>query len=205
MKKTAAIALATTLAATASGMIVPVTAGATDFSPMKIMNPSKWFGNNNRRDYDDDYYYDGPGYGPPPGYGAPPPYGYGAPGGYGYGAPPYGAPAYPAPPAQGYSAPAVPATSSPNGDSQQRIRELEDRIRQLESMQQYSSPPPSAPSYSAQQPGQPATSGYGMQQPAQPSAMPGYGRQQPGQPSTMPSYGGAMQQPSGAPVFRPSN
>lgn len=175
MKKTAAIALATALTAVVGGSVLPVTANADGFGPMNMMNPSKWF-NRNRRDYDD-YYDDGPGYGPPPGYGAPPAYGYGAPPGGGYAPAP--AAAYPAQPAPGYGAPAVSSTPSPNDDAQQRIRELEERIRQLESRQQYPAPNAGAPN-------------YGMQQPAQPSVMP--------------SYGGAVQQPQpGTPVFRPSN
>ena len=63
-----------------------------------MMNPSQWFGNNNR--YDDDYYYDryrygrgwggyGGPYGYGPGWGGYGPYGYGAPYGYG-GWPGYG-------------------------------------------------------------------------------------------------------------------
>lgn len=200
VKKTAAIAFTATLAAAAGTLVIPATVDAADFSPMKMMNPSKWFGGKNR---DDDYYYDGPppgAYGPAPGYG-PPPYGYGAPAA-GYGPAPYGAPGgYPQ--VQGYgAAPGAAATPSPNGDAQQRIQELEERIRQLESMQQYSAPPAAGSGYGMQQPAAPT--GYGMQQPAQPSTMPGYGLPPASQPSAMPGYGGAMQQP-GPPVFRPSN
>lgn len=69
--------------------------------PFNMMNPSKWFGNNDR--YDDDYYYRDRhygGYGYGPGWGGYGPYGYGPGwGGYGYGYPPYGyAPQQPAAP-----------------------------------------------------------------------------------------------------------
>ena len=71
----------------------------------------------------------------PYGYGAPG-YGYGAPG-YGYGAPGYGVPnsGY-ANPQSGGSYTAPPSTPSYDGDSQARIRELEQRIMELESSQQ---------------------------------------------------------------------
>ncbi len=105
---------------------VPDTAGASGFNPMNVMNPSRWFGNNNRR-YDDDY-YGGPGYGYPP----PPGYYPGA----------YGAPAY-APHPLYNAAPAAPAPAADN--SKERIKELEDRIRQLEARQRQA--PPSAPAY----------------------------------------------------------
>ncbi len=121
----------TYLAALAVGlgcMSAATPAAASGFGPMNMMNPGKWFGNNNnRRDIDD---LPPPGYDVP--YGAPPPgYGYGAlppPGGPGYGAPPPQAPpmfnappgAYGAPPSDPYgggygnpgfsSAPSYPST-----------------------------------------------------------------------------------------------
>ena len=87
-----------------------------------MMNPSRWFGGD--RDYHDDY-YGGPGYGP--GY-YPPPMGYAAPG---YAPPGYAAPAYGyAPPA--YSAPAAAGTNTATTDE---IRQLKQRIEQLEQEQ----------------------------------------------------------------------
>jgi hypothetical protein len=59
-------------------------AQAFDFSPMKMMNPSRWFGGG--RDHYRDYDYGGPWEGGGPGYG------WGGPG-YGYGGP-YGGPGY---------------------------------------------------------------------------------------------------------------
>jgi len=72
-----------------------VSAGVFNF-----MNPSKWFGND-RRYYDDDYYYDRYRYGR--GWGGYGPYGYG-PGWGGYGPYGYGLP-YGGWPGYGYSAP----------------------------------------------------------------------------------------------------
>jgi hypothetical protein len=146
MKTRAAVLFGTLIVFGVGDLVLPtmVIAGG----PFNMMNPSRWFGGN--RNYDDDYYDDryhgGPGYGygaPGYGYGAPgygygaPGYGYGAPG-YGYGAPGYGYGAsgygYGAP---GYSTPVQPApaaTATPGGgDSNAKIRALEERIQQLES------------------------------------------------------------------------
>ena len=104
----------------ATGLLLASSAWAFDMGNM--MNPSRWMGGNNDR-YDDDYYYDGPGYG----YGGGPGYGYGGPPGYGYGGPPGygGAPGY------GYGgAPAYGATGS--GANEQEIMRLQERLRQLE-------------------------------------------------------------------------
>jgi len=123
-----------------TGLIVNDDAGAAGFSPFNMMSPGRWMGGGNR--YNDGYYNDGPGYGAP-GYGYGAPHGYGAPG-YGYGAPGYGygAPGYGAPnsgyanPQSGGSYTAPPSTPSHDGDSQARIRELEQKIMELESSQQ---------------------------------------------------------------------
>ena len=132
MKTTTAIAFSTLITVGSGFLLVPDMAGAEGFGPMNMMNPSRWFGGGDR-DYDAPYYADR-GYGPPPpGYGPPPMgapgYGYAPPppvGGYGY-TPPTAAP--------GYTAPAsTPTTTTSGVDSQTRIRELEDRIRQLEAM-----------------------------------------------------------------------
>ena len=133
-----------------------------------MMNPSKWMpgGGNKRYDYYDDY-RGGPGYGygaPGYGYGAPG-YGYGTPG-YGYGAPGYGygAPGYTTP---GYSAPALnpPASTSQNAE----IKELKQRIKELEDANARP-----APSYGAQP-------GYQQAPGSSYSSQPKYG--------TQPSYG----------------
>lgn len=99
-------------------------ATAEGFGPMNMMNPNKWFGN---RDNDDDYYA-GRGYGHP-GYGAP---GYGMPG---YGGQPRGYGYAPPQPPQPPAAPSRSDGRSDSGDTaaDRRIRELEERIRQLES------------------------------------------------------------------------
>ncbi len=126
----------------ATGLLLAGSAWAFDMGNM--MNPSKWMGGNNDR-YDDDYYYEGPGYGYP---GGPPGYGYGAPPGYGYGggyggpgygyggAPGYGyggAPGYGYGGAPGYGYGAVPAYGAPgSGDNEAEIMRLRDRLRQLE-------------------------------------------------------------------------
>ena len=85
---------------TAFGLIASTPVQAANFGD--IMNPGKWFGGSNNRDWDDYY---GPGYGhrgygypgygyPGYGYGGYPGYGYGGYPGYGYGGyPGYGAPA----------------------------------------------------------------------------------------------------------------
>lgn len=103
-----------------------------------MMNPSRWFGGD--RDYHDDYYgdyYGGPGYGP--GY-YPPPMGYGAPG---YAPPGYAAPAYGyAPPA--YSAPAPAKADTATSDE---IRQLKQRIEQLEQERAASTAPGQAGTY----------------------------------------------------------
>lgn len=126
------------------------------FNMGNMMNPSKWMGgNNNDRDYDrppPGYGgYSGPG-GAPYGYGQAPGYGYGSQPAYGYGNPPAGQPYYGTPPAGGqapygyggqpgmapeYAQPVPPPAMQPQGESadKQRIRELEERIRQLESQQ----------------------------------------------------------------------
>ncbi|MES9967172.1 MAG: hypothetical protein ABW082_00180 [Sedimenticola sp.] len=124
---------------------------AVAFNFGDMMSPGKWMGNKKDRYYDDvppPGYYGGPGgapygYGgnPGPGYGAQP-YGYGAPpaGGqapYGYGANPYGYGGQPAMnPAYQQTAPQPPAASQPDSADKERIRELEERIRMLESQQQ---------------------------------------------------------------------
>jgi len=78
-----------------------------------MMNPSRWMGGNNNDRYDD--YRGGPGYGygGGPGYGGDPGYGgYGGASGYG------GAPAY-----------SAPGTES----NEAEIKQLKERLRQLES------------------------------------------------------------------------
>ena len=85
-KVLATVTAVATAALTGLTISTPVQAkGFGDF-----MNPGKWFGGNNDRDYYDRYRYGGYGY---PGYGyGYPGYGYGPYGypGYGYGAPGYG-------------------------------------------------------------------------------------------------------------------
>ena len=100
-----------------AGFAYAPTGLASGFSPMNMMNPSKWMGGNDR--YDDDYYDRGYGYGGPYGY---PGYGYGGPGygyggpGYGYGGPGYGygygAPGY------GYGAPGYGYGGAPSQQQQ---------------------------------------------------------------------------------------
>jgi hypothetical protein len=106
-----------------------------------MMNPSRWFGGD--RDYDDYYgdYYGGPGYGP--GY-YPPPMGYGAPG---YAPPGYGAPAHGyAPPA--YSAPVpAPVPAKTDTATSDEIRQLKQRIEQLEQERAASAAPGQAGTY----------------------------------------------------------
>lgn len=194
MKTTIAIALSTLMSIGSGFLALPDTASAEGFGPMNMMNPGKWFGGRNRRDYDDDYYGD-PGYGPPPpGYGAPPPIV--APG-YGYAPPPAGG--------YGYSAPAAaapvtsPDTSSSGIDAQTRIRELEDRIRQLESAQPTAASP-TTPSYGS---GgyQPSSAGAGAGfQPG--SSDSNYQSSSTGDYPTIPISG--TYEPS-SPVFRPAN
>jgi hypothetical protein len=102
---------------------------ASGSQAFNFFNPGDWFD----RDRDDDRYGPGP-YGPPGPYGGMPPYGAYGPG---FGAPGWGAPAgYPP------AAPAAPAApSQPDSRSADRIRELEERIRELES----SAPPVASP------------------------------------------------------------
>ncbi len=101
------------------GIAIVAGSGASyAFNMGNMMNPSKWFGGNNR---DRDYYGDrwgGPGYGyggPAYGYGGAPGYGYGGAPGYGYGGPAYG---YGAPgygygnPGYGYGVPGQGATGA---------------------------------------------------------------------------------------------
>ena len=122
----------------AAGVLLAHSAWAFDMGNM--MNPSKWMGGKNDR-YDDDYYYDGPGYGYPGGppgygYGGPPGYGYGGPPGYGYGGGPYGyggAPGYGYGGAPGYGyggAPGYGAESFQDRDAE--ILQLKRRVRELE-------------------------------------------------------------------------
>ena len=120
---------------------------AMAFDMGNMMNPSKWMGGSSDR-YDDDYYYDGPGYGYP---GGPPGYGYGAPPGLGYGGPGYG---YGGPPGYGYGGPGYGYGGAPgygygggpaygyghtttygapgSGANEAEIRRLKERVRQLE-------------------------------------------------------------------------
>lgn len=161
-----------------SGMLVLPESVSAGNMFNNMMNPSKWFGSKNNR-YDD-YYDDGYYGGPPPGYGyGAPGYGYGAPGygAPGYGAPAYGAPAYGAPT---YAAPAAPAAVAPApapvDNSAERIKALEDRIRQLEASQKAA-----PPAYG----GNP----YPQQAPA---------------PYQAPSGGGSYAPPPGS-AFRPTN
>jgi hypothetical protein len=152
----------------AAGLSAPVY--AVNFGDM--MNPGSWFGGN--RDTDDRRYGRDV---PPPGYYGAPAYGYGAP--YGYpqgGAAPYayGQPAAPAAtPASPYGAPAASAPAAPKADdSEARIRELEQRIKELEAARQPPAYAPASPSA-----GVPQTSpGYA---PLPPAA---------GSPQTSPAY-----------------
>ncbi len=129
---------------------------AAAFGFGNVMNPTRWFNNNdNRGGYDDDY-NGGPGYGGPgygyPGYGGPgygyPGYGYPGAGGPGYGAVPYGAPGYGAVPngAPGYQPgaaaplPAEPARagipkSSSSGSGESEVDRLKRRVQELEQSQ----------------------------------------------------------------------
>jgi len=156
---------------------------ASAFNIGNMMNPSKWFGGSRERGYDD-YYYGGPGgygYGPPsygvPGYGG---LGYGAPGygvpGYGYGYPGYAAPGYGAP---AYQAPAYSAPSSSSEAAE--IKQLKERIKELEEANRRSAPSP------VEQPSYAPSSGYGQQLPQYQQA-PVY-RGQPGYQTSSPSYG----------------
>ncbi|MEA3410723.1 MAG: hypothetical protein U9R74_04195 [Pseudomonadota bacterium] len=186
MKRSAAFSLIVLVGAGSGGNSLVETVGAASFGPMNMMNPSRWFGGGNR---DDDYY--GSGYGAPygspgywaPGYGAPPAYGYGAPpaGGYqqGYGAPPAGG--Y----QQGYGA-AAPAEDP----SAARIKELEERIHQLESSQ------PAVPPYpQSAQPYNPAGQTWSPQgsEPYPPAGQPYPGETQPYMPQQGSGVGGYQQ------------
>lgn len=113
---------------------------AGGFGPMNMMNPGKWMGKNRNRNNRNDYYEDDY-YGGGPGYGGPNRGGYGSYQGQpnGYGGPGYGSGSYQGQPyGQGYGAPAsqAPAAISPQateGATAERMREMEDRIRMLES------------------------------------------------------------------------
>lgn len=95
-----------------------------------VMSPGRWLDGGGNR-YRDDGPYDG--YAPPPPYGG---YGY-APAPYGYAPQGYAVPGHSAP--SGYVAtPQAPVAPS-NDASQQRIRELEHRIEELERGRQASS------------------------------------------------------------------
>jgi hypothetical protein len=114
-----------------------------------MMNPGKWMGGN--KDYDDyDDYGPGPDgpYGPGPG--GPAPYGGTPYGGAPYGTGPVGAPGGYAPPGSYGRAPtaAAPPAPQPSVDQSGRIRELEQRIDQLEAemRRQQPTPSPSRPS-----------------------------------------------------------
>jgi hypothetical protein len=128
------------------GVLLADNASAFNFGNM--MNPGRWFDNN-----DDDYYYDrGPGYGYPGGYGGYGGYpGYGYPGGGwgapGYGGGPYGAPGYSsgaattqlpaAPPEPPKATPPKRSTSA--GGDEAEIERLRRRVRELESTRMRSS------------------------------------------------------------------
>lgn len=110
----------------ATGLLLASSAWGFDMGNM--MNPSRWMGGNSDR-YDDDYYYDGPGYGYP---GGPPGYGYGGPG-YGYGGPGYGGPGYGYGGAPGYGYGGMPGYGAPaSGNAQEEILRLKERLRHLE-------------------------------------------------------------------------
>ena len=192
MKQNTAVALVATIVVTLHGQGFPRYADADTFSfnPLDTMNPSRWFDGGDNY-YDNGNYY--PGYGSYGGYGAPPP-SYAVPGGYG--APGYTAPGYypyPSGPAPAYA----PSASGGTSDAE-RIRQLEERIRQLEAERQL--PPGSQmsgqtiPGYYQEPP--PAT---GMRQPEPPPynapvRVPGV--QSPATPPALPYD-------SGTPVFRP--
>ncbi|WP_455234640.1 hypothetical protein [Thiogranum longum] len=212
-------------------LIVASPVPAIDFG--NVMNPSRWFGGN-RDYYDDDYYY-GDGWGPGYGYGAPG-YGYGAPG-YGYGAPAYGAPAYGyGAPAYGYGVPGagVPGYASPQYQTTapeapaaeskadaQEIERLKERIRQLEQAEkQRSWTPPDqpqryAPSYGSQpvyrqDDGSASTYGGPSQSPsyANPPTYPAAGQPQYPDYSNQPQYqdyANQPQYPGTAPAYRPES
>jgi hypothetical protein len=114
------------------------------FDMGNMMNPSKWMGGGNDRDYYDDGPGGGPGYGygGPRGYGGPgyrygAPSGYGGPGayggpGYGYGGPGYGGPRGYGGPAYGYGAPVGYGSPPAGAGEQSEIDALKERIRVLE-------------------------------------------------------------------------
>ncbi len=185
MNKKATIILAACLVSFVDGQVVD-SAYAEGSSPFNMMNPSRWFGGKSR---EHDGYYDhryspydgyGPYSGPPysgPGYSMP----YGPPGAPGHGAP-YDFPpryGYGTPPApQGYAPTRIPAPVAPqqtDDASASRIRELEERIRQLEASRQM--PPQTAtPSWQGtdnaavpQTPSEPQTWQGGTNMPAPPS------------------------------------
>lgn len=110
---------------------------ASGFSPMNMMNPGKWMGKNKNRNNRDDYYPEDDYYGAGPGYGGPNSRGYGPYQGQRYGGPGYGAPGnrgYAAqPPAAQAPARAAVAPHATEGATAERMREMEDRIRMLES------------------------------------------------------------------------
>lgn len=198
VNKRAIISLAACLISLFSGQFVD-SVSAEGSSPFNMMNPSRWFGGGNR-DYDD-YYgygygpyerygpYGEPGYGMP--YGPPPPPGppaQGAP----YNFPPrYGYEAYGRPPApQGYAPtlhpqPTIVTPQQTEDASNSRIRELEERIRQLEASRQISPQP--ASSALPQPPTGPSTWQESAEMPAPqtPSAIPSWqGSQEFTQPAT---------------------
>lgn len=155
--------LATLLTAGLLAAAVGFAPEANAFNFGDMMSPGKWMGGKKKDTYDD---LPPPGYGAPPpgyGYGGAPGYGgygpapgygpeAGVPGGYGYGAPapggyaapqvPMGYGAQPAPAAPAYGGYAAPQPQAPATDvsgmsaEDMRIRQLEQRIRQLESQQQ---------------------------------------------------------------------
>lgn len=101
---------------------------AEGFSPFNMMNPGRWF-NKNSNSSDDVPYDDQGAYPPPPPPGYAPATGYAPAPGY---PPPGGFQGYP--PAYGQMPPATPPGNTVQGSNaqDQRIRELEARIEQLE-------------------------------------------------------------------------
>ena len=204
MNKRATIISAACLFALFHGQVVE-SVFAEGSSPFNMMNPSRWFGGANR-DYDD-YYdygygpygrygpYSEPGYGMP--YGPPVPPVHGVP--HDYPPPGYGGYGYARPPApQGYAPaqipPPVPAMPQQTEDaSTSRIRELEERIRQLEASRQIS-PQPVMPSWQGtnssvqtQPPSVPSTWQGGVDMPgpdAPPAPSSWHGNQEYTQPAT---------------------
>lgn len=167
-----------------------------------MMNPSRWFGGD--RDYDD-YYYDGPGPAYGPGY-------YGAP--MGYGAPGYAPPVYAAP-AYGYAPPAQTAPANTNNATSDEIRQLKERIEQLEQEQAagaYGSHPGSYPAatparqhiYNAPVTGQSAPGGAGTYRPPSPAAASPGDHAAPPATQAAPARAAGQQQPPPAGEWRPA-